>query len=65
MEIKQKFIQNVKLMDQVLETLRYYHYARPTEKIYSLGNYAIFVFMTRSVIQRTRVHKKLSVYCPI
>ncbi len=36
MENKKKFIpnQNLKLMDQVRETLRYYHYARSTEKTY-------------------------------
>jgi site-specific recombinase XerD len=36
MENKPKFTPNpqLKLMDQVLETLRYYHYARSTEKTY-------------------------------
>ncbi len=36
MENKSKFIPNpeLKLMDQVRETLRYYHYARSTEKTY-------------------------------
>ena len=36
MENKPKFTPNpqLKLMDQVRETLRYYHYARSTEKTY-------------------------------
>ena len=36
MENKSKFIPNpeLKLMDQVRETLRYYHYARSTERAY-------------------------------
>ncbi len=36
MESKKKFIPNqkLKLLDQVRETLRYYHYARSTEKTY-------------------------------
>ena len=36
MESKKKFIpnQDLKLLDQVRETLRYYHYARSTEKTY-------------------------------
>ena len=36
MENKKKFTPNpdLKLLDQVRETLRYYHYARSTEKTY-------------------------------
>jgi len=36
MENKKKFIpdQNLKLLDQVREVLRYYHYALSTEKTY-------------------------------
>lgn len=54
MENIMKFKPNpdLKLMDQVGETLRYYHYVRSAEKPIANGFYAIFIFMIKIDILR-------------
>jgi len=49
MEIKKKFIPNqkLKLLDQARETLRYYHYARSTEKNYCQWILRFIVFYNK------------------
>ena len=66
MESKKKFTPNInlRLLDQVRETLRYYHYARSTEKTYCQWIIHYIHFFEKKVHPRDMGKKKLSVFFP-
>ena len=67
MENKPKFTPNpqLKLRNQVREPLRYYHYARSTEKTYCQWMLRYISFYEKNATQKIWENEKLKVFCPI